>query len=67
MSFILITNDQSSLSGSTVHAIKIVKFRLTKGSWPLYPETKNRDKLNERRREAYKLKKETYDKIKIEI
>ena len=45
MSFILITNDQSSLSGSTVHAIKIVKFRLTKGSWPLYPETKNRDKL----------------------
>jgi len=45
MSFILITNDQSSLTGSTVHAIKIVKFRLTKGSWPIYPDTKSRDKI----------------------
>jgi predicted RNA-binding protein len=45
MSFILITNDQSSLSGSTVPAIKIVKFRLTKGSWPIYPGTKSKDKI----------------------
>lgn len=45
MSFILITNDQSSLSGSIVPAIMIVKFRLTKGSWPIYPGTKSRDKL----------------------
>jgi len=45
MSCILITNDQSSLTGSTVTAIEIIKFRLKKGSWPLYPGTKNRDKL----------------------
>jgi hypothetical protein len=45
MSFILITNDQPSLTGSTVTAIEIVKFRLKKGCWPLYSGTKNKDKL----------------------
>jgi len=45
MSFILVTNDQSSLTGSVIPAIRIVRFRLTKGVWPIYPGTKSKDKL----------------------
>ena len=47
MAFILITNDQHqlSLSDFTVPAIKIARFRLSQGVYPIYSRTANRDKF----------------------